>query len=111
MPKNCMIKQMIQNITGRQMQIMMPLKTTLKIINKKFWSFSRLLKSDLYCIIVEMKKVVVITGASSGLGKEIARLFIVKKEYYLVLTGRNKNGLDEFRDNPNVSIITGDITR
>jgi short-subunit dehydrogenase len=58
-----------------------------------------------------MKKVVVITGASSGLGKEIARLFIVKKEYYLVLTGRNKNGLDEFRDNPNVSIITGDITR
>ena len=54
------------------------------------------------------KKVVVITGASSGLGKEIAKLYI-QKNYELVVSGRNKSGLEEFKKE-NVDIITGDLT-
>lgn len=54
------------------------------------------------------KKIVVITGASSGLGKEIAKLYI-QKNYQLIISGRNKNGLKEFRKE-NVDIIIGDLT-
>lgn len=55
-----------------------------------------------------MNKVVVITGASSGLGKELARLYL-KKDYILVLSGRNKKGFEEFRNNQRVEIVIGDL--
>jgi len=55
-----------------------------------------------------MKKVVLITGASSGIGKEIAKLFF-KKNYTLVLSGRNEKGFEEFQNNTNVDIVLGDI--
>jgi uncharacterized protein len=58
-----------------------------------------------------MKKVVVITGASSGLGKEIAKLLLQKGEYQLILTGRNENGFAEFKNSSNVTIIIGDVTK
>lgn len=56
-----------------------------------------------------VKKVVVITGASSGLGKELARI-CAKKGYALVLSGRNKDQLKEFEKNKRTDIIIGDIT-
>lgn len=57
-----------------------------------------------------MQKVVLVTGASSGIGKEIAKLFL-KKGYSLILSGRNQQGLEEFKNIPNVEIILGDITK
>lgn len=57
-----------------------------------------------------MKKVVLITGASSGLGKDIARVFL-KKGYVLILSGRKREGFEEFQGNPQVEIVVGDITK
>lgn len=54
------------------------------------------------------KKVVVITGASSGLGKELAKIYI-QKNYILILSGRNENGLNQFKKE-NVDIVVGDLT-
>ena len=45
-----------------------------------------------------MSKTVLITGASSGLGKDFATLF-AKKGYNLVLTARRKKNLEEIKDN------------
>lgn len=56
-----------------------------------------------------MQKVALITGASSGIGKEIAKLFLAK-DYALILSGRNENGFEEFKENSQVAIILGDIT-
>jgi NADP-dependent 3-hydroxy acid dehydrogenase YdfG len=56
-----------------------------------------------------MQKVVLITGASSGLGKEIAKLFLVKGNT-LILSGRNEKGFEDFKNNPNIEIVIGDIT-
>ncbi|MDO8621357.1 MAG: SDR family oxidoreductase [Candidatus Levybacteria bacterium] len=55
-----------------------------------------------------MRKVVLITGASSGLGKEIAKLFQAK-DYVLILSGRNEKGFEDF-DSPNIEKVIGDIT-
>ncbi|HWY79855.1 MAG TPA: SDR family oxidoreductase [Candidatus Sulfotelmatobacter sp.] len=57
-----------------------------------------------------MKKVVVVTGSSSGLGKAIATLLLQRGDYHLILTGRNARGLAEFQNNSDVDIIIGDIT-
>ena len=45
-----------------------------------------------------MNKTVLITGASSGLGKDFATLF-AEKGYDLVLTARRKKNLEEIKDN------------
>ncbi len=58
---------------------------------------------------MNMQKVVVITGASSGIGKEVAKLYL-EKGYALVLSGRNSSKLDDFKKNKNVDLVPGDIT-
>jgi len=55
------------------------------------------------------KKVVVITGASSGLGKALANLY-GKKGYTLVLSGRNEEELHK-STNDNTDFIIGDLTQ
>lgn len=56
-----------------------------------------------------MKKVVLITGASSGIGRELAMNYL-EKEYTLVLSGRNEKGFEYAKGKSNVDIILGDIT-
>lgn len=55
-----------------------------------------------------MNKIIVITGASNGLGKELSRIY-ARNGYVLILTGRNKNRLDEFNKR-NIDIVIGDLT-
>jgi len=57
-----------------------------------------------------MKKVVLITGASSGIGREIAKQFL-EKGYTLVLSGRNGEGFEYIKGRVNVDIVLGDITK
>lgn len=56
-----------------------------------------------------MNKVIVITGASGGLGKELAKSYLTRGNK-LILSGRNKKKLSEFENNPNVDLIIGDLT-
>lgn len=56
-----------------------------------------------------MDKVVVITGASSGIGRELAKKYL-EKGYSLVLTGRNEGGFEYSKGKTNVDIVLGDIT-
>lgn len=56
-----------------------------------------------------MKKVVVITGASSGIGLELAKL-IQKKGYALILSGRSDKGLEIFKNDPSIDLVPGDLT-
>lgn len=57
-----------------------------------------------------MNSVVLITGASSGLGKELAKIYL-NKGYKLVLSGRHEEGLKEFEGEKNVEIVVGDLTK
>jgi len=57
-----------------------------------------------------MKKVAVITGASSGIGREVAKLFL-EKGYSLVLSGRSEQGFDFAKGKEGVDIVLGDITK
>ncbi len=56
-----------------------------------------------------MNKIVVITGASSGLGKELAKIYL-EKGYKLVLNGAHEQGFQEFEGKENVEIVVGDLT-
>lgn len=56
-----------------------------------------------------MQKVALITGASSGIGKEIAKEFL-EKGYFLILSGRNEKCFEEFKNSAHVEIVLGDIT-
>lgn len=53
-------------------------------------------------------KVVVITGASRGLGKEIAKLYL-EKEYTLILNDINEESFKDFAGDSKVNIIAGNI--
>lgn len=55
-----------------------------------------------------MKNVVVITGASSGIGYELAKLYH-QKRYVLVLSGRNKEGFEGLTGE-GIDIVLGDLT-
>jgi len=57
-----------------------------------------------------MKKVVLITGASSGIGGELAKKYL-EKGYTLVLSGRNEKGFEYVKGKTNVDIVLGDITK
>lgn len=57
-----------------------------------------------------MNKVVVVTGASSGIGKEVALQYI-NKGYSVIVTGRNESKLNEFTGKGNVDIVAGDLTK
>ena len=62
--------------------------------------------------IIKMK--VLITGASSGIGRDLAREF-AKKKYYLVLVARNEEKLkrlkEELKKDVKVSIIVADLQK
>ena len=57
-----------------------------------------------------MKKVVLITGASSGIGRELAKKYL-EKGYTLVLSGRNEEGFEYTKGKTNVDVVLGDITK
>ncbi len=57
-----------------------------------------------------MNKVALVTGASSGIGKEIAKLYL-EKGYSLILSGRNEQGFDYAKGKANVNVVLGDITK
>ena len=58
-----------------------------------------------------MKKIIIITGASKGIGAACARLFL-KKNYLVALLGRNKKKLTEIKSgNDNALLIQCDIAK
>lgn len=56
-----------------------------------------------------MDKVVLITGASSGLGKELAKLYL-KKGYKLILSGQREEEFEDFKNN-STDIVVGNLTK
>lgn len=57
-----------------------------------------------------MKKVVVVTGGSSGIGKEVVKLYL-QKGYSIIVSGQTKTKFKEFEGNENIDIVVGDITK
>lgn len=61
-----------------------------------------------------MKKTVIVTGASSGIGKEIAKLFITK-DFNVVMNSLNEDNLrrtyQEFGSPLNAVLVVGDISK
>ena len=60
-----------------------------------------------------MKKIILISGASKGIGLSIAKIFLEKKNYFLILNSRNKNNnINEIiKKYDNVFYISGDIRK
>lgn len=56
-----------------------------------------------------MKKVVVVTGASGGLGREVAKLYL-NKGYAVIVTARDESKLNDFKSHQHAEIVVGDIT-
>lgn len=56
-----------------------------------------------------MKKVVWITGASSGIGREVA-LMMAKQDVQLVVSGRNQLALDEISAQTGALVVAFDVT-
>jgi len=56
-----------------------------------------------------MEKVVLITGAGGGLGKELAKLY-QEKGYSLVLTDKKQEGFEDLKVE-NIEVVIGDLTK
>ena len=60
-----------------------------------------------------MKRTVLITGASSGIGASLAKLF-AERDFRLILNARNASRLNEFRqalgENKDILTISADLS-
>ena len=59
---------------------------------------------------MNMGKVAVVTGGSSGIGKEVVKLYL-QKGYSVIVSGQTEAKLKEFQGNENVDIVVGDLTK
>ena len=57
-----------------------------------------------------MKKVVVVTGGSSGIGKEVVKLYL-QKGYSVIVSGQTEAKFKDFEGNENVDGVVGDLTK
>lgn len=56
-----------------------------------------------------MNRIVLVTGASSGIGHEITKL-LLQKGYHCILSGRNESEFSDLKDYANAEIVLGDLT-
>ena len=57
------------------------------------------------------KKIILVTGSSKGIGKEIVKKFIKNKNYYLILNSREENKfIKHLKKEINVKFIKGNIS-
>ena len=58
------------------------------------------------------KKIIIITGSSKGIGKEIARKFLRYNTNFLILNSRNENEfIKNTKKNHNIKFFKGDISK